>query len=165
MADTKTLRVVIDGRGLDLMNAFQQAKMSDWKALLASTGRNPFTISAGLDALAPSKEELALPNDEQAAASFARLAGKAGAQLMDTIADLVFLARRLEGDKSVEDATRPIGYDQVCDELSFMDALGAMSDAQGPEEVEEDPTQAPTASAPGASNGDARNALTASTIS
>jgi hypothetical protein len=164
MADAKTLRVIIDGRGLDLMNAFQQAKMSDWKALLASTGRNPFTVSNGLDALAPSKEELALPADEQAAASFARLAGKAGAQLMDTIADLVFLARRLEGDKSAEDATRRISYDQVCDELSFMDALGAMSDMPASETVEEDPTRAPTGSALGESNGDARAALTASAI-
>lgn len=117
----KVFRVVIDDRGYDLMNAFQRASGTDWAALIGATGRNPFLIGQRLGEL----ERMAkLTGDERAEL----LTGDAGTHLMETISDLVFLSRRMEGERE-PGTDRPITVETSADRTPVMEALTAWAQA------------------------------------
>lgn len=135
MSKGRVFRVVIDGRGLDLIGAFSHASARDWAALIGATGRNPFEIGRRLAELDKMK---AATDDERGD----MLAGPMGTRLLETVADLVFLSRRREGDRE-PGTDRPLTYETCCDETPIMGALGALVDAMGQageREAEPDPT-------------------------
>lgn len=131
-------RVIINGEGYDLGGAMRAASMSDWRAISESTGRNPFEVEQGVAVLGRVKTE-------------AELAGPLGMQLVDTIGDLVFLARRQAGDTSPKHPDRPISYEEVMDSLSLFEVMGELGRAISAvgRSTGEDPTKAQTVSALG----------------
>lgn len=117
----RVFRVVIDDKGYDLMNAFRSASARDWAALIGATGRNPFLLSKRLGEL----ERLAkLTVDERADL----LAGDAGTHLMETISDLVFLARRMEGERE-PGTDRPVTVETSAAQCPVIEALNAWAEA------------------------------------
>lgn len=108
-------RVVIGDRGYDLMNAFRRASARDWAALIGATGHNPFSVGQRLAEL----EQMPKLGDAE---SMEFLAGPAGSRLVDTLADLVFLARRMEGDRE-PGTDRPITPETSFAETPVMEAL------------------------------------------
>ena len=138
-------RVILDGQGYDLMESFTGARMDTLKALLAATGRNPFAITQGfqsMDALAVMDQDTRM----------AAMTGAAGNQMMDLLADLMFLARRANGEKAPGDKDKPISYEQSCAQTGFFALFEEIyrsvdNDAQV---IEADPTEARTDTAPGA---------------
>lgn len=117
----KVFRVVINDHGYDLMNAFARASARDWAALIGATGRNPFLIGQRLGEL----ERMAkLTGDERAEL----LTGDAGTHLMETISDLVFLSRRMEGERE-PGTDRPITVETSADTTPVMEALTAWAQA------------------------------------
>lgn len=148
MSKGVVFRVVIDGRGYDLLNAFHRASSRDWSALTGATGHNPFLVGKWLGEL---KKLAGL--SEEGRTDF--LAGPVGTHLVDTVADLVFLARRIEGERE-PDTDRPITPETsfattpVMETLAgFTDALTRQQKADGGE-AEPDPMPARTVSDPGA---------------
>ena len=109
MAKGQVLRVIINGEGYDLFGAFTTASMSDWKALIAETGRGSSAVKRGLDNFG-------------ALDDFDTMTGESEALLIDTITDLIFLARRVAGE-------RPLRYDAVADALPYFTALQALGEA------------------------------------
>jgi hypothetical protein len=148
MSKGVVFRVIIDGRGYDLINAFHRASARDWAALIGSTGHNPFLLGKRLKEL----EHLPTLSDDE---RFDLLAGPAGARLVDTVADLVFLARRLEGERE-PDSDRPITPETSFASTPVMEALTGFAEALTRQraaeagEAEPDPTPARTVSDPGA---------------
>ena len=121
MSKGRVFRVVIHDKGYDLLNAFHKASARDWAALIGSTGRNPFSVGQRLGEL----ERMALVTDEQRAEM---LAGPFGTHLIETVADLVFLARRMEGERE-PGTDRPITPETSFDDTPVMETLTAFSEA------------------------------------
>jgi len=134
MSKGMVLRVIIGDKGYDLMNAFARASAQDWAALIGATGHNPFTVSKRLKEL---EQFPKLTEDER----LDLLAGPAGSRLTETVADLVFLARRMEGERE-PDTDRPITVETSFAQTPLMEALSAFAEAttRRGEDVEPDPT-------------------------
>ena len=126
------------------MESFTGARLHDLKALLAATGRNPFTITQGF----ASMDSLAVMEPD---ARVAAMCGDVGNRMMDLLADLMFLARRANGEKLAGDKDRPISYEQSCEQTRFFALFEEIyrSTADTPQVVEVDPTSARTDIAPG----------------
>ena len=128
------------------MESFAGARMDTLKALLAATKRNPWAITQGfktIDAMAKMDAE-----DQSAA-----MAGPLGDKMMELLADLMFLARRANGEKSAGDKDQPISYEQSCARTEFFALFGAIFNSVSDElepVVEADPTTALTDSVQGA---------------
>lgn len=144
-------RVIINERGYDLINAFHRASARDWAALAGANGHNPFLVGKRLAVL---KQLNGMSEDERTDL----LSTRAGTDLIDTVADLVFLARRMEGERE-PDSDRPITPETsfattpIMEGLTgFADALRRQREAAGGE-PEPDPTKARTGSVPGAGRG------------
>jgi hypothetical protein len=128
--------VEIDGRlrGFDLLNAFSSATVDDWRALIAATGRGTRALAQGFDSLT----KLA-----QAGAEFDAAVELAS---LDTVADLLFLARRKEGDRG--------SYAELVGELPYWQVMQGILRAANEQHAEDeaadaaDPMTAPTASSP-----------------
>jgi hypothetical protein len=144
MAEGRNLRIVLDGEGYDLSVALAHATYNDLRALWVGTqvngkdGRNPFTITKGFDRLG----ELAkMPTDERMEALY----GDDGMVFMDTMIDLLFLAKRQAGEQV---DGKPITHRAVAGTeffallAAFGDAVAAASEGEAVEQV--DPTTAPT---------------------
>lgn len=134
MSKGKVFRVVIDGRGLDLLGAFAHASARDWAALIGATGRNPFEIGQRLAEL----DKMRGATDDEREAM---LRGVVGTRLLETVTDLVFLARRREGDRE-PDTDRPLTYETCCDETPIMPTLTGLTRAMAAtaKEASPDPT-------------------------
>ena len=135
MSKGVVFRVIIDGRGLDLMNAFRRASARDWAALIGATGHNPFTLGQRLGEL----EGMAKLTEAERGDL---LGGPAGGRLMETVADLVFLARRMDGDRE-PGTDRPITPETSFDTTPVMEALEGFASAVASSsagEPEPDPT-------------------------
>lgn len=157
MTEGRNLRIVLDGEGYDLSVALAHATYNDLRALWVGTqvngkgGRNPFTITKGFDRLG----ELAkLPADERMEALY----GDDGMVFMDTIVDLLFLAKRQAGEQvdgkliSHRDVATTTEFFALL--VAFGDAVEAFSEGEAVEQA--DPTTAPT----GSDRGDERQAAT-----
>lgn len=148
MSKGVVFRVIIDDRGYDLTNAFHRASARDWAALTGATGHNPFLVGKWLGEL---KQLAGLDEDGQTDL----LAGHVGGHLVDTVADLVFLARRIEGERE-PDTDRPITPETSFATTPVMEALNGFAAALARQraadggEAEPDPTTARTDSDPGA---------------
>lgn len=136
MSKGRVFRVVIGDRGYDLMNAFARASARDWSALIGATGRNPFTVGQRISELERMKKAT---EDEQADL----LAGSAGSHLVETVADLVFLARRMEGDRE-PGTDRPITPETSFELTPVMETLSAFADAMKERPAEEGEAEDPT---------------------
>jgi len=117
----RVFRVVIHEKGYDLLNAFTRASARDWAALIGFTGRNPFSVGQRLGEL----ERMSRATDAERAEM---LAGPVGSHLIDTVADLVFLARRMEGERE-PGTDRPITPETSFDTTPIMETLTAFSEA------------------------------------
>ena len=136
MSKGMVFRVIIGDRGYNLMNAFARASAQDWAALIGATGHNPFTVSKRLKEL----EQLPkLTEDER----LDLLGGPAGGRLVETVSDLVFLARRMEGERE-PDTDRPITVETSFAQTPVMEALSGFAEAvtqqQKSAATEPDPT-------------------------
>lgn len=121
MSKGLVFRVVIDGRGLDLLNAFGKASGQDWAALIGATGRNVFTLAQRIDELA---SVYLAPADQR----LGMLSGEMGGRLTETLIDLVFLARRREGE--LEPGTRrPITYETSASTTPVIEAFSAFTES------------------------------------
>lgn len=124
----------IGGRQIDLYRAMTMASNSDWRALQAQTGRGPFMVakrSRIFQTMGELAKSGALDDPENDTAGFHE------GHFIEVITDLIFLARRAQGESTLT-------WQQVSDETSFMEALAAFGAAaqQVAEETEEeaDPT-------------------------
>lgn len=104
------MRVIINGEGYDLMGAYRDATMSDWKSLIAQTGRGSAAVKRGLDAFG---EVHKTPGDTPAAVEEI---------IIDTLTDLVYLARRTAGE-------RPLSHESVADSLPYFGVMQALNEA------------------------------------
>lgn len=147
-------RVILNGKGYDLLESFGRARMDDFDALLMATGRNPFAVSSGLAEF----DKLRTITDDDARA--AALEGEIGNRIVRTITDLVFLAKRDAGEKMTKpdgavDPDRPITYAQATGSLQFFQVIEAFAaaskEAVAEADPEADPTSARTVSVPGGS--------------
>jgi hypothetical protein len=133
----RVFRVVIGDKGYDLMGAFAKASARDWAALIGATGRNPFTVSQRISEM----QEMGKASETERGAL---LAGPFGGRLVETIADLVFLARRMEGDRE-PGTDRPITPETSFDTTPVMETLDGFAAAmraqsEGGDDDEPDPT-------------------------
>jgi len=117
----RVFRVIIGDKGYDLMSAFSRASARDWSALIGATGRNPFTVGQRLGEMERMQKST---EDERAA----MLAGAAGSHLIETVGDLVFLARRMEGERE-PGTDRPITVETSFAQTPVMETLGAFAEA------------------------------------
>lgn len=145
-----SLAVTVDGRRLDLMRAFHDASNADWLALQSATGRGPFALAQRVkmfEKLTEFSAQLEAASDDPDAPE-PRMPVNEG-RFLETVTDLIFLARRASGDKCT--------WSEVHEGTSFFEALGALNTtgeaAQAATESDddaEDPTTAPKASVRGA---------------
>lgn len=131
---TKVLRVVIDGRGLDLMSAFRRSTNDLWRELIVQTrsivkgGMGPFKVASYLAELEKMKDAADDPEE-----ILDRLGDLDQLKVVDGLTALVFLALRRDGDE--------VTYAEVAANLSPFEALGIISQAITAEpEDEPDPT-------------------------
>ena len=137
MSKGRVFRVVIGDNGYDLMGAFSRASARDWSALIGATGRNPFTVGQRIGEM----ERMQKATEDERADM---LSGSAGAHLIETVADLVFLARRIEGERE-PGTDRPITPDTSFATTPVMETLQAFAEAMmergaAAEDLEPDPT-------------------------
>lgn len=119
MAKGRVFRVVVGDKGYDLMGAFARASAADWAALAGATGRNPFTLAQRIGEM---EALYKAPESEQAD----RLAGAVGSRLIETVTDLLFLARRREGDRE-PGTDRPVTYETSEAATPIMEVLAGFA--------------------------------------
>jgi hypothetical protein len=124
------VRITMDGNEYDLSTAFNDATMSDWRALISGTfahegkARGISDVEQGIRSMMARSRSTDPPNaDDELLA-------------IDTVTALLFLARRVSGE-------RPLKYGTVADTVKWSDVAAAFAAAQqdGGADVETDPTQ------------------------
>lgn len=122
-------RVIVQGEGLDLLGAFSGASMDDWRALIMDTGRGSSAVKAGVERLELIKAADDLTPDAELA-------------LMDTLTDLVFLAKRRNGGRMHwAEVSESVPYFELMAEFGQAAQRNAEAQAKA---ATPDPTTVPT---------------------
>lgn len=158
---TKALRVIVNGRGLDLMNAFHGATNAIWRELIVQTcdvvkgGLGPFKTGANLGELEKMNGVAKDSPNDVVLEALSELDEK---KVIDGLTALVFLALRMEGDR--------VTYAEVSESLSFFEVLGmvgAVAEQLAEQEETPDPTTARTDSDPGVASAPLKDTSTSTT--
>lgn len=95
---SKVHYVQINGRDYDMLGAHKQASAEAWRDLIKFNGMNPFRLEAYFEQTAVEDEAVAM----------ALLAGPEGAEFVEVISSIAFLAMREAGDRSEFEPHGPI---------------------------------------------------------